>query len=111
MALELKRELIRIFGPELAGGLSLRDELRELVGPVALEPRDAFPDQSGVCIELGGGGSEEAAAGEDALLDVGEELFAQRDPRERRGATTSASTISPVSIVASCNSSLKPKWA
>ena len=118
VGVELKRELVGSFGPELAGGLSLRDELCELVGPVALEPGNAFPDQSGVCVELGGSGSEEAAAGKarrsrwERNCSQSTSIFASGVVASLAGATTSASKISPaVSIVASWSSSLEPKWA
>ena len=89
----------------------------ELVGPVALEPGNAFPDWARVGVELGRGGGEEAAAGEDAPLEVREEPSQSKSNLldvvgGRRWGTTHASKIAPaVSIVASWSSSLEPKWA
>jgi hypothetical protein len=72
---------------KLTCGLCLANELHQPVGPAALELGDSFPHRSGMSVELGGGGGEEAAAREDAPLDVREEFLAQHLDLLERGSS------------------------
>src|SRR5262245_16946694 len=79
VSLELKGKLRWILrGVERACRLCSADQLLELLHPVLLYGRDPVLDRAGVGVELGRRGGKEAAAREDAALDVGKKVFTER---------------------------------
>ena len=89
------------------------------VAPLLLDAGDFVMDASRATTNLGGGGDEEAATGEDAPFYVGEEALTKCKQalapglgRGKAGVTTSVMKLSRAAlIVASWSSSLEPKRA
>src|SRR4051812_49261724 len=69
--MELEGDLRRVgLGRELAGRLPVRHLLGEQSQPALAEGHGTVADRAWMGVELADGGDEEAAAGEDAFLDV-----------------------------------------
>ncbi len=103
---------------DFAGGAGLVQGLGEGLDPMGLNLHDTVAGGAGLGGELGGDGGEEAAAGEDPLLQMVQKRFngtvSRASPWSDSGTGSSTSRVkisAAVSMVASSSSSLDLKWA